>query len=63
MNDFFDDDDFDDLNDIALQELENNAIQFTQIQRKPDSPQPIDRSQVETYDDIEFEDDDLDDTE
>ncbi|TQN72390.1 hypothetical protein CSHISOI_03122 [Colletotrichum shisoi] len=63
MNDFFDDDDFDDLNDVALQELENNAIQFTQIQRKPDSPQPIDRSQVETYDDLEFEDDDLDDTE
>ncbi|KAK1977612.1 DNA repair protein Rad26 [Colletotrichum cereale] len=60
--DDFDDDDFDDLNDTTLQELENNAIQFTQIQRKPDS-QSCDRSQLENYDDLEFEDDDLDDTE
>ncbi|GKT86024.1 DNA repair protein Rad26 [Colletotrichum tofieldiae] len=60
--DDFDDDEFDDLNDTTLQELENNAIQFTQVQRKPDS-QTFDRSQLEKYDDLEFEDDDLDDTE
>ncbi|GKT51980.1 uncharacterized protein ColSpa_12161 [Colletotrichum spaethianum] len=60
--DDFSDDDFDDLNDVTLQELENNAIQFTQVQRKPES-QTYDRSQVQNYDDLEFEDDDLDDTE
>ncbi|KAK1573625.1 DNA repair protein Rad26 [Colletotrichum navitas] len=60
--DDFSDDDLDNLNDTILQELENNAIQFTQIQRKTDS-QAYDRSQIETYDDLEFEDDDLDDTE
>lgn len=66
--DEFNDDDFDDLNDTTLQELENNAIQFTQAQRKQDSqsqtlPPPHDPSQVENYDDLEFEDDDLDDAE
>ncbi|KAK2030589.1 DNA repair protein Rad26 [Colletotrichum zoysiae] len=60
--DDFSDDDLDNLNDTILQELENNAIQFTQVQRKPDS-QYHDRSQLENYDDLEFEDDDLDDTE
>ncbi|KXH54099.1 DNA repair protein Rad26 [Colletotrichum salicis] len=66
--DEFNDDDFDELNDTTLQELENNAIQFTQAQRKQDSqsqtlPPPHDPSQVENYDDLEFEDDDLDDAE
>ncbi|KAK1624547.1 DNA repair protein Rad26 [Colletotrichum phormii] len=66
--DEFHDDDFDELNDTTLQELENNAIQFTQAQRKQDSqsqtlPPPHDPSQVENYDDLEFEDDDLDDAE
>ncbi|KAI3534961.1 DNA repair protein Rad26 [Colletotrichum abscissum] len=66
--DEFNDDDFDDLNDTTLQELENNAIQFTQAQRKQDSqsqtlPPHHDPSQVENYDDLEFEDDDLDDAE
>ncbi|KAK1963837.1 DNA repair protein Rad26 [Colletotrichum sublineola] len=60
--DDFSDDEFDNLNDTILQELENNAIQLTQIQRKPDS-QSYHRSQLENYDDLEFEDDDLDDTE
>ncbi|OLN87516.1 hypothetical protein CCHL11_06104 [Colletotrichum chlorophyti] len=60
--DDFSDDDFDQLNDTTLQELENNAIQFTQAQRKPDSQFPG-YSQVENYDGFEFEDDDLDDTE
>ncbi|KAF9880243.1 hypothetical protein CkaCkLH20_02197 [Colletotrichum karsti] len=61
--DDFSDEDFDQLNDIALQELENNAIQFTQAQRKPDDSQTADVSITENYDDLEFEDDDLDDTE
>ncbi|OHE92685.1 DNA repair protein Rad26 [Colletotrichum orchidophilum] len=64
--DEFNDDDFDELNDTTLQELENNAIQFTQAQRKPDSqsqPQFHNPSQIENYDDLEFEDDDLDDAE
>ncbi|KAL2876640.1 hypothetical protein SGCOL_008219 [Colletotrichum sp. CLE4] len=66
--DEFNDDDFDELNDTTLQELENNAIQFTQAQRKQDSqsqtlPPPLDPTQVENYDDLEFEDDDLDDAE
>ncbi|TDZ49664.1 hypothetical protein CTRI78_v007973 [Colletotrichum trifolii] len=62
MEDFLDDD-FDELNDTTFQELENNAIQFTQAQRKLDNSQPPPHSQVENYDDLEFEDDDLDDTE
>ncbi|KAI1442109.1 hypothetical protein F5Y02DRAFT_397591 [Annulohypoxylon stygium] len=53
--DDFDDDDFEDLNANVLQELENNAIQFTQAQKKYQSTQ----SQRQLVDD--FEDDDLDD--
>jgi hypothetical protein len=53
--DEFPDDDFDDLNDTVLQELENNAIQSTQFQ-KPTQAQAVD---AHAYD---FEDDDLDDT-
>ncbi|KAF6807710.1 DNA repair protein rad26 [Colletotrichum sojae] len=61
--DDFSDDDFDELNDITLQELENNAIQLTQAQRKLDSSRPPNQSQIENYNDLEFEDDDLDYTE
>ncbi|KAM9883561.1 DNA repair protein rad26 [Verticillium dahliae] len=59
--DNYSDDGFDDLNPNALQELENNAIQFTQAQTQapPRTLQPADNP----YDDLEFEDDDLDDTE
>ncbi|KAI0376290.1 hypothetical protein F5Y04DRAFT_266654 [Hypomontagnella monticulosa] len=53
--DEFSDDDFDALNANALQELENNAIQFTQAQKKFQSTQ----AQRQLEDD--FEDDDLDD--
>ncbi|KUI53811.1 hypothetical protein VP1G_01112 [Cytospora mali] len=53
--DEFDDDDFDELNDTTLQELENNAIQFTQAQ-KPVTTQTL------TEEDYGLEDDDLDDT-
>ncbi|KAI0007692.1 hypothetical protein F4779DRAFT_591054 [Xylariaceae sp. FL0662B] len=52
--DEFSDDDFDALNANALQELENNAIQFTQAQRK------YELSQHESN--YGLEDDDLDDT-
>ncbi|KAJ9137549.1 DNA repair protein Rad26 [Pleurostoma richardsiae] len=62
--DDFSDDGFDDLNDIVLQELENNAIQFTQAQKFAQSqaaPQPP--AQRANYDySYGFEDDDLDDT-
>lgn len=61
--DDFSDDDFDELNDITLQELENNAIQLTQAQRKLDSSHPPNQSQIENYNDLAFEDDDLDYTE
>ncbi|KAL7629856.1 hypothetical protein AAE478_001379 [Parahypoxylon ruwenzoriense] len=54
--DEFSDDDFDALNANALQELENNAIQFTQAQKKY---QP---SQTQRRAEYEFEDDDLDDS-
>ncbi|WYZ44702.1 hypothetical protein EsH8_VIII_000018 [Colletotrichum jinshuiense] len=60
--DDFSDVDFDDLNDTTLQELENNAIQFTQAQQKPDS-QALGYEQPDIYDGLEFEDEDLDDTE
>ncbi|KAI1103815.1 hypothetical protein F4804DRAFT_308921 [Jackrogersella minutella] len=53
--DEFSDDDFDALNANILQELENNAIQFTQAQKKYQPSQ----SQTQLFDD--FEDDDLDD--
>ncbi|TLD15120.1 hypothetical protein PspLS_10608 [Pyricularia sp. CBS 133598] len=56
--DDFSDDGFDDLPDNALQELENTAIQFTQaqtqIQQQPSQPREVF--------DLDFEDDDLDDT-
>ncbi|KAG7113530.1 hypothetical protein HYQ45_016751 [Verticillium longisporum] len=59
--DNYSDDGFDDLNPNVLQELENNAIQFTQAQTQapPRTQQPADNP----YNDLEFEDDDLDDTE
>ncbi|KAI1643086.1 uncharacterized protein F4817DRAFT_350900 [Daldinia loculata] len=53
--DDFSDDDFDTLNANILQELENNAIQFTQAQKKYQQSQ----TQPQFVDD--FEDDDLDD--
>ncbi|CAJ2512583.1 Uu.00g055980.m01.CDS01 [Anthostomella pinea] len=53
--DDFSDDDLDALNANALQELENNAIQFTQAQKKSDPSQQVEY-------DFDFEDDDLDDT-
>ncbi|KAK7744317.1 hypothetical protein SLS62_010275 [Diatrype stigma] len=52
--DDFSDDDLDALNANALQELENNAIQFTQAQKKYDEPS-------QNFLDYDFEDDDLDD--
>lgn len=53
--DDFSDDGFDDLNVTTLQELENNAIQFTQAQQLGPT-QPV------NDDDYGLEDDDLDDT-
>lgn len=53
--DDFDDDDFDDLNATTLQELENNAIHFTQAQK-------LAPTQAVNEDDYGLEDDDLDDT-
>lgn len=55
--DDFSDDGFDDLPDNALQELENTAIQFTQAQTQIQQP-----SQPREVFDLDFEDDDLDDT-
>lgn len=52
--DDFDDDDFDQLNDTTLQELENNAIQFTQAHKSV-------ATQAVNEDDYGLEDDDLDD--
>ena len=66
MDDFFDDG-FDDLNDNILQELENNAIQFTQAQRlaqsqaPPSAPQLPTQSHAANHNSYSFEDDDLDD--
>ncbi|XXG95218.1 hypothetical protein Hte_001478 [Hypoxylon texense] len=64
--DEFSDDDFDDLNANLLQELENNAIQFTQAQKKyqpsqtqQTQQQPQQQPQHQFEDD--FDDDDLDD--
>ncbi|KAI1383832.1 uncharacterized protein F4822DRAFT_417796 [Hypoxylon trugodes] len=54
--DDFSDDDFDALNANVLEELENNAIQFTQGQKKY---QP---SQTQHRLEADFDDDDLDDT-
>ncbi|KAL0945025.1 DNA repair protein rad26 [Colletotrichum truncatum] len=61
--DEYSDDEFDQLNDTTLQELEDNAIRLTQAQPKFNDSQLHDWSQVENYNDLEFEDDDLDDTE
>lgn len=59
--DDFSDDGFDDLNDTTLQELENNAIQFTQAQRLGQTQtQPT--QLLNDNDDYGLEDDDLDDT-
>lgn len=58
--DDFSDDDWDDLNDTVLQELENNAIQFTQAQKLGQS-QPAAPTQRNDFE-YDFEDDDLDDT-
>ncbi|OIW32759.1 hypothetical protein CONLIGDRAFT_630375 [Coniochaeta ligniaria NRRL 30616] len=74
--DDFSDDDFDDLNDTVLQELENNAIQFTQAQqfgqsqaappaphaRPPPPGVAPPRLASSGYDFSGFEADDLDDT-
>jgi hypothetical protein len=54
--DFFDDDDLDELPNSALIELENDAIQFTQAQTQARRPPPPSSD----YGD-EFEDEDLDD--
>jgi hypothetical protein len=56
--DEFSDDGFEDLNDTALQELENNAVQFTQAQKAQSQAAPTQQNPL----DYEFEDDDLDDT-
>ncbi|EAQ88628.1 hypothetical protein CHGG_05247 [Chaetomium globosum CBS 148.51] len=58
--DDFSDDGFDDLNDTVLQELENNAIQFTQAQQLAQS-QAAPPAQNNAFE-YEFDDDDLDDT-
>lgn len=57
--DDFSDDDLDALNVNVLQELENNAIQFTQAQKKYQPSQTQPQLQAPLEDD--FEDDDLDD--
>ncbi|KAI0856079.1 hypothetical protein F4860DRAFT_426205 [Xylaria cubensis] len=72
MDDFdFSDDDLDGLNATALQELENNAIQFTQAQRTYDRPNPPvppkilpapPRGQRRSNVVYGFDDDDLDDS-
>ncbi|KAI1371446.1 hypothetical protein F4677DRAFT_435671 [Hypoxylon crocopeplum] len=61
--DDFSDDDLDTLNPNALQELENNAIQFTQAQKKyqQSQSQPQLHPQPQLQLDNDFEDDDLDD--
>lgn len=66
--DDFSDDGFDELNANALQELENNAIQFTQAQKKFEPSQDDQFAQTQgkrepSQDrfDYDFEDDDLDD--
>ncbi|KAH6612845.1 hypothetical protein B0J18DRAFT_69662 [Chaetomium sp. MPI-SDFR-AT-0129] len=61
MDDEFSDAGFDDLNDSVLQQLENNAIQFTQAQVLAQS-QVAPKPQREDAFDYEFDDDDLDDT-
>ncbi|KAM0326561.1 hypothetical protein ACHAQA_006430 [Verticillium albo-atrum] len=60
--DNYSDDGFDDINPNVLQELENNAIQFTQAQTQAPPPSTTQAADI-SYNDLEFEDDDLDDTE
>ncbi|KAH6664008.1 hypothetical protein F5X68DRAFT_271598 [Plectosphaerella plurivora] len=59
--DDYSDDGLDGLNSDVLQELENNAIQFTQA-RSQAPPQTQYHNQAKPAHDVEFEDDDLDDT-
>ncbi|KAI1775847.1 hypothetical protein F4818DRAFT_415121 [Hypoxylon cercidicola] len=58
--DEFSDDDLDALNANVLEELENNAIQFTQAQKKY-QPSQTQQQQQHQFQFEEFEDDDLDD--
>jgi hypothetical protein len=58
--DDFSDDGWDDINDNVLQELENNAIQFTQAQKFAQSQLPNGPPRSSAYE-FGFEDDDLDD--
>ncbi|KAK4095926.1 hypothetical protein N658DRAFT_459540 [Parathielavia hyrcaniae] len=65
--DDFSDDSLDDLNETVLQELENNAIQFTQARQSPSQaaqPQPRFQNAPTQHSAVEydFDDDDLDDT-
>lgn len=60
--DDFSDDGFDDLNDTTLQELENNAIQFTQAQNLGQTQTQQQTQLLNDHDDYGLEDDDLDDT-
>lgn len=60
--DDFSDDGFDDLNDTTLQELENNAIQFTQAQHLGQTQTQQHTQLLNDPDDYGLEDDDLDDT-
>lgn len=55
--DDFSDDGFDELNDTVFQELENNAIQFTQLNQTQAPPQGAGRQSH-----LDVEDEDLDDT-
>ncbi|KAK3323119.1 hypothetical protein B0T19DRAFT_359636 [Cercophora scortea] len=57
--DDYSDDGFDDLNDKVLQELENNAIQFTQAKLAQSQQQQRRQDSVYEY---SFDDNDLDDT-
>ena len=59
--DEFSDDGFEDLDESLLQELENNAIQFTQAQKLAQSQAATGAQSLAAYG-YGFEDDDLDDT-
>ncbi|KAL8381918.1 hypothetical protein RB595_005935 [Gaeumannomyces hyphopodioides] len=58
--DDFSDDGFDELNDTVLQELENNAIQFTQAQTFNQTQAPPQGAGRQSH--LDAEDEDLDDT-
>ncbi|KLU82173.1 hypothetical protein MAPG_01249 [Magnaporthiopsis poae ATCC 64411] len=58
--DDFSDDGFDELNDTVLQELENNAIQFTQAQTFNQTQAPAQGAAHQSH--LDAEDEDLDDT-